>query len=693
MAEPEDGWTQLIAVWPKYSHEASTNEYVLQIAKLVATVKSKDNLPAWDIFASDYPSFSSFFRRVLSLSLDTSLAAPIRTDLLAFLLSAFQSLDNGFVRKECAPLVSIAIWHNLASDAARERKFEKQKSNGKAWRAAAKRFDTADEEAQARFRFERSWLYTLVLDFVRRLNGAKKEDLSYCERFLEFLTDIESQLPTRRYANTLLKDLNLLALIRISTMFNDPNAGLLRDNFVLFRHYLNFPIDDSTGTQYSFEQAVEKHNEDLARLQRTALKHFKSKLTLLALSNHAAVEDREELKGHLDTLTNAELEELCTLLGFRATYPAASGFQVTRELLTEILLSAHERRKVFQQAVRDLNTQPTEQDLYDTSLVRNETYDGSRSLALPKLNLQYLSVGDFLWRSFILYRCEQFFEIRRYLEDVIARLQPEESGSDGSVRFTGFSRMALPITKPAILEAAPAKVGQDRPAYVRAEITLNVSRLADSVKRDWDSLRPDDVVYLLCLIPGQDSRKLTNGHSVQQDSPNLALHSLRTAEVIQVLDESGRQIRDIADLSNGYGHRQRIRRLMVNLDSGAFKADSETKEKGVPDVYESINVIVRRDQRENNFKKILETTQSLALSDVSMPSWLQEVFLGIGDPTSASYTRLPTRLKAIDFQDTFLDWDHVVDSFPDKVCACRPRIWAISNANNDLENPARKWRV
>lgn len=189
------------------------------------------------------------------------------------------------------------------------------------------------------------------------------------------------------------------------------------------------------------------------------------------------------------------------------------------------------------------------------------------------------------------------------------------------------------------------------------------------MRRDWDSLRPDDVVYLLSVKPTIDHRKLTNGHTAQtisQDSSGLV--SLRTAEIVQILDESGRPIREPRpEQVNGYGHRPRIRRLIVNLDPGAFMADSELKEKGKPDVYESMNIIVRRNQRENNFKKQLETIQSLALSDVPVPSWLQEVFLGIGDPASASYTRLANQLRAVDFRDTFLDWDHLVESFPDKV--------------------------
>lgn len=274
-------------------------------------------------------------------------------------------------------------------------------------------------------------------------------DLIYCEKFVEFLTDLESQLPTRRYVNSLVQDLNLLVLIKISPMFNTQDNSLLRDLFALFRHFANFPVDDNTGSQYSKAQSYERHCEDLARLQRTALRHFKEKLTVLALSNYGAINQRKELEEFLIQLTDAELTEMCQLLGFRTEYPFTANVEVDRGLLMEIMLSAHEKRKTFQETVRDLSIQPTETELYEPSLLRNETYNGSRSLAIPKLNLQYLSVGDFLWRSFILYRCEQFFEIRRYLEDTIKRLHPKGTNSTGGVHFNGLSRMALPITKPA----------------------------------------------------------------------------------------------------------------------------------------------------------------------------------------------------------------------------------------------------
>ena len=123
------------------------------------------------IFTDDSGRFSSFFQRILSLSLDGSHSTIIRTQLLSFLINAFQSLDNGLVRKECAPLVSISIWQHLHAESARELKFEHHPPLKKAWRAAAKRYEAADDITKSRLRFERAWLYSMILDFVACLYG------------------------------------------------------------------------------------------------------------------------------------------------------------------------------------------------------------------------------------------------------------------------------------------------------------------------------------------------------------------------------------------------------------------------------------------------------------------------------------------------------------------------------------------
>lgn len=231
----------------------------------------------------------------------------------------------------------------------------------------------------------------------------------------------------------------------MSPVFDDEENGLLRDLYALLKHYTYFSIDDHTGIQHTAGEAYNRHCATLATLQRTSLKHFKEKLTILALSNYASIDKRSELEGHLEVLTDAEIIELCTLLDLRTSYPTTTKVVADRQFLVEVLLSTHEKRKTFQEAARDLSILPTERTLFESALLRNDNYDGSQPLAIPKLNLQYLTVGDFLWRSFILHRCESFYEIRKDVEDTIKRLRPAASRT-GQTTFDGMSKMALPIT-------------------------------------------------------------------------------------------------------------------------------------------------------------------------------------------------------------------------------------------------------
>ncbi|GAB7350559.1 hypothetical protein MBLNU459_g1137t1 [Dothideomycetes sp. NU459] len=650
-------------LWPGYSDDSS-NYHVLLLA-LLANVKRREGLAVWDSFSKHPESFSSFFRRVLAMTLDPSVSINLRTHLVTFVIGAFQSLDSGIVRKECAPLVSIGIWHNLHDESARDQKLEKTVQLHKAWRAANKRYDGADAPTQARLRFERSWLYSLTLDFLDRLYDTETKEhadnVLYCERFMELLSDLESQLPTRRYVNTLLQDLNILPAIKLSPLYSKGKKALLGDMYEMLRHFVHFPIEDHSGRQFTRLESEQIHHATLTTLQKVAFKNFQTELKILILANFSSLAQREDLDSHLGVLPDEKIIQLCSLLGFRTQYPNSSLIVQDRPFYMELLLSAHERNPTYQERMQGLAVLPTEHTIYDSAFSRNESYDGTTPLAIPKLNLQYLTMGDFLWRSFVLYRCETFYQIRKDVEDTIKKIQPRRNGL--TTKFEGFSRMAIPITKPAVIDVSAPKVGELQPAKVEIEVSLDVGKLNPGIRKDWESLRPDDVVYLVAVQPGDTTSVFTNGQSDLNDANKHGLRHLRCAEVINVLDENGRLLRDQAD---GYAPRARQRRLLLRLDPVAYQADQEKAKKGSSDVLESINLLVRRKGRENNFRPILESIRHLALSDVPAPEWLQEVFLGYSDPAAATYQRLPNRLKSIDYRDTFLDWQHLIESLPGK---------------------------
>jgi intron-binding protein aquarius len=66
---------------------------------------------------------------------------------------------------------------------------------------------------------------------------------------------------------------------------------------------------------------------------------------------------------------------------------------------------------------------------------------------------------------------------------------------------------------------------------------------------------------------------------------------------------------------------------------------------GADDVYETFNVFLRRNPKENNFKAILETIRSLMNTTCVVPDWLQDVVLGFGDPSAAHYSALKSHVR------------------------------------------------
>ena len=652
-------------LWPAYEADSSHHHVLLLV--LLLNTKRRQGLPSWTLLEDRPAQFSTLFRQILSLLLDTSLPLPTRTHVLLCVIGAFQSLENGHIRKVCAPLVSILIWQNLHSDAARERMLEKNVQFAKAWRNAIKRFSNADDQSKLRLQHEQSWLFTLLLDFLNLLfepNQKEQHLRPYCERFLEFLCDLESQFPTRRYVNTLLKDLNVLVALKQSRLLLGAEGALLRDLTTLLQHYLRFPLDDHTGRLLRPNEVAEACSFQIAALQRTALRHFKEKLSLLALSHQGAVQQREDLASHLAILQDDELHALASHLNIRTSYPSVVNFKCDRNFVLETIVSSFERQTSYRDEIKKLSVLPTEKTLYEPLLLRDQEYPGEHPLAIPKLNLQYLAVPDFLWRAFVLYRSEAFSEMRSYLEEIVERMMPKRDHATGETRTQG-SRMALKIGKPAIVNVIPANVGEDVPAEVRAEVILDISHIADRVRQEWDELRPDDIVFLVASKKKGVQRNSKNQRfSESLDDAPFSL--VRTAEVVQVLDEKGRSLRFAEQQANGWVRRPRQRRLILKLDATAYAHDLTKQSAGKGDVYESIDLIVRRGARENNFKPVLESIRWLAVSDVPLPSWFLDVFLGLGDPTSATWKNLSSALNTLDYRDTFLDWRHLREALPDK---------------------------
>jgi intron-binding protein aquarius len=68
------------------------------------------------------------------------------------------------------------------------------------------------------------------------------------------------------------------------------------------------------------------------------------------------------------------------------------------------MLSTFERRRSQREVINEMPLYPTEGLLWDENQIPSVTYTGEGCLALPKLNLQFLTPHDYLLRNFNLFR-------------------------------------------------------------------------------------------------------------------------------------------------------------------------------------------------------------------------------------------------------------------------------------------------
>lgn len=282
--------------------------------------------------------------------------------------------------------------------------------------------------------------------------------------------------------------------------------------------------------------------------------------------------------------------------------------------------------------------------------------------------MQYLSINDFIYRSLEFYRDKVYDEIHKDIEQVITRLKPKVQYPSFTIRFQGNSNMALIIKHLAILEVSPPKVGEEKPGFVRAEVKLELENVTEELRPQWESLRPGDIVYLLSIKPTDDLKETPEMNV--SFSLKSGLRYLRMAQVDQILNHDGRPLKVVEQLAQVdefemvKTSRKRILRLF--LDTHNYKIDNDgVLYHNKDDVYTGINVIVRRSPKETNFKFIFESLKSLTRTSISLPSWFEDIFLGFGDPSSALYYNLNAPLDLF-FSNTFLDWNHLLECFPDK---------------------------
>ncbi|KAG5357738.1 Intron-binding protein aquarius [Yarrowia sp. B02] len=568
-------------LWPLYNQkQAHTNAIV--VALLVLS-KANDGFDLWTVFEEDPVNFGHFYKTVLNLVAGDkpTRIQKVRTKLLRFLTVSFQWLDSPLVRSEAGALVSVYTWMHM-DETVRENLLKGNKRLGKLWRGAMKAYDKGDKKEE--IDKQSAFLATLIDAMLQ-----KEHDTEFVDAFLCFLISIVSQIPSRRFANSVIKSKNVCSLLKKG------NADLLKT----LDFYAHFPMDDFSGEELTPLQVRKLQTQYLEKFQLYAFENLPEKLRLASLCNFASL-TKEEVKKELANLTKSEIENLLNQLGSSGKRLATLNYHLA-SLTSD----------------RNLNAEFDAIDLLPTEKSLDSQYS---DLTLPRLTLQYLSMNDFILKSLRLQQVEIFHQIKSDVENVVNRLKSRKR-NDAGEEITGFSKYATKILNQAVLHVAPPFVGETNPGYCRVEVTVDIYR---QDKREWDSLKPGDVVFLLQLGAG--------------------LEQLRGAFVYDILDSDNKSIVQWS----GYSEIESSQRKFI-LDVDPAHWDDTVK----------ANVLMRRKSKEAAFYPTLKTIRGLYKAQSILPDWISGVFLGYGEISEQP-------IGVVDLLDTFQTSKQVYEAFPDK---------------------------
>lgn len=542
---------------------------------------------------------------------------------------------------------------------------------------------------------------------------------NFLHRSLEFLVDLLSATATRLFLVTYLDAIHFSVRCRLAVghRYATPeNLRLIQHLLGRIHGLLTFPYDDMTQKHMSKVDVVSMHHSRATMLQKMAYRHYPEELKSVIYAGVGLLCDRQTKNSYLERAFIGFSDEKLTDVLYRMRLISEKDPAVTRNFMFQVLGNYLTIPPYPMEQIRSFPLYPTESLLWDHSVIPPSSMQlrSTQVLALPKLNLRFLSFQDYLKRNFELVRLESAYDIRSDLVNVVKRLKPILRQSDfddkGEIsvktEFNGWSRMAMELAEPIrITEVQPPKLGETISSRVTAEVTIDLEPCGSAIRREWDEIGEYQNLFLVTIdaskMTGNQAPLLRDYHlhhgthkAWDSDSERrvpdeedatfcerFGVTLVRGCMVLLVRNETGTVLSE-PGIQIPDEERQSTKRVFkVLLDNNQYAADVKSPEGS--EIYQTFNLVVRRHGRENNFKAVLETIRGLLEGagsiDRVIPPWFQSLILGHGDPSIASYKSDSIKQYALstvgvnkpsdflDFGDTFLDENHLKESFDGKV--------------------------
>ncbi len=374
----------------------------------VFIIQNKDDLRT-DIFENISNKYSNKFILIFKFFLNEYMKDKTsyqeKEIIIQFLLTCFQHLDLEFIYKEINSLNSIFTWVNLSENTL-IRLIKKDITLYKKIIALAK------------------------LNKIENHNTINSINCKFLNFLIEeFLNDIEEKLDNLKI-NFYMKIISLLLIIiNLSTMRKFILPLLIEKHFIerlkliLSKYKINsnsklFSLYEIFSFYYFFDLNDNNIYPKFSEMQELSYSLFPEEMTNIFTDAASFKKSRDNLIKISSGLTFEQLYTLLKNLGL-IHYPE-SFYEGRNNLLKEIFISQYEKKENIFDYLLQQPLYPTENLLFNTNIL---PYDFSmlnyEILPLPKINLSYLNIYDYLFKNFYLFKYESAYEIINDLDDCI----------------------------------------------------------------------------------------------------------------------------------------------------------------------------------------------------------------------------------------------------------------------------------
>ena len=499
---------------------------------------------------------------------------------------------------------------------------------------------------------------TGFLPAVLELFGNKFASLSFdvvaaevkvCEKLLEHLciclSTSQCRLPTLMLLQDrqfYLKNTLFFKYLKIKWADEHSAKDRLQNLFQLFLLLKRFVNYDILGESRIAKRTLLVHYDTFQEFQRLLFHHFADKVEHYVVKAVGNTDTREKMAEIFSYLTEGDLRLLANKLNIFV--PDEEGEDPVLQILTEqsgykiiveeILISRLKAREAYLQQVKALPLYPNETDLYSyqtSQLVQQQvSMDYRDSFALDRLTNSFTNFEDYLFRHLTLWRSLFSFETRQQVESIVPTLNPEFDSSTATVKeFGGWTPFTLEIKSFTVYEVAKAKIGSTASDHILAEVDYSTVEINAVVKKDWETLKAHDTLFLLAFSR-RDQSIISDEVQGRKPSSNLAL--VRGCELLAHLDEERNKIN-----ANEFRKKTEIkakgtrRHLQLHLDPRQYALDLSSDSKVVRDG--AYSIVMKRHAHAPLYSTYLRFVLRFLEQGTDLPGWVNAVVVGKSYPS------------------------------------------------------------